>query len=54
MVIGVLAEVHTPDKVIKVTDKDYISYAKNRVFRQKLKGKAVKLKAIARRILKGK
>jgi len=54
MIIGVLAEVHTPDKVIKVTDRDYISYAKKRVFRQKLRGKAVKLRAIARKIVKGK
>lgn len=50
-IIGVLTEVHTPDRIIRVTDKSYIRYSKRRVFTQRLKGKAVAFRNRVYRIL---
>lgn len=42
--IGVLTEIRTPDKTIRVTDSDYKKYCRNRVRRQYIRGKLSALK----------
>ncbi|MBP3362174.1 MAG: S24/S26 family peptidase [Clostridia bacterium] len=42
--IGVLAEIRTPEKIIKVTDAEYKKYCKKRVRRQFVRGKLSVLK----------
>lgn len=52
-IIGVLSEIHTPEKIIKVSDKDYIIYSKCRVLRQYMKSKVAWLKKTIYKVVKG-
>lgn len=49
--IGVLTEIRTPDKTIKVTDSDYKKYCRKRVRRQYIRGKLSALKRKIRNFL---
>lgn len=49
--IGLLTEIIRPDKVVKTTDPDYISYSHKRVLQQRIKCMLAKVKSLVKKIL---
>ena len=52
-IIGVLEEIHTPDKIIKVSDRDYIRYSRRMVMKKRIRWILSPVKNLIYKVVKG-